>query len=62
MECKPYSTDYIEGLATRGQFFYSHKTRMHLPDNSPIEQGEYEVKHNGTPGDKMVYPCPEMSL
>lgn len=34
----------------------------HSPDNSPIKQGEYEIKYNGSPSNKMVYPCPEVSF
>jgi len=38
------------------------KKKHHSPDNSPIKQGEYEIKYNGSPSNKMVYPCPEVSF
>lgn len=40
-----------------------HKQGEHLlPDDASIEEREDKVESNRTPGDKMVYPCPEMSL
>lgn len=33
-----------------------------LPDDASIEEGEDEVERDGTPGDKVVYPGPEVSL
>lgn len=33
-----------------------------LPDDASIEEREDEVERDWTPGDKVVYPGPEVSL